>query len=49
MNFDLPDEHRMMRDTVREFCEEEISPLAQEIEDEHRFPPRCSTSWEHST
>ncbi|EMA48116.1 acyl-CoA dehydrogenase domain-containing protein [Halococcus morrhuae DSM 1307] len=38
MNFDLPDEHRMMRDTVREFCEEEISPLAQEIEDEHRFP-----------
>jgi alkylation response protein AidB-like acyl-CoA dehydrogenase len=38
MNFDLPDEHRMMRDTVREFCEAEISPLAQEIEDEHRFP-----------
>lgn len=38
MNFDLPDEHRMMRDTVREFCEEEITPLAQEIEDEHRFP-----------
>lgn len=38
MNFDLPDEHRMMRDTVREFCEKEISPLAQEIEDEHRFP-----------
>ena len=38
MNFDLPDEHRMMRDTVREFCEAEIEPLAQEIEDEHRFP-----------
>ncbi len=38
MNFDLPDEHRMMRDTVREFCEEEIAPLAQDIEDEHRFP-----------
>ncbi|MFC7215318.1 acyl-CoA dehydrogenase family protein [Saliphagus sp. GCM10025334] len=38
MEFDLPDEHRMIRDTVREFCEEEIEPIAQEIEDEHRFP-----------
>ncbi|WP_255169902.1 acyl-CoA dehydrogenase family protein [Natrononativus amylolyticus] len=38
MDFDLPDEHRMIRDTVREFCEEEIEPIAQEIEDEHRFP-----------
>ena len=38
MDFDLPDEHRMIRDTVREFCEEEIEPIAQEIEDNHRFP-----------
>ncbi|HET7324639.1 MAG TPA: acyl-CoA dehydrogenase family protein, partial [Halococcus sp.] len=38
MNFDLPDEHRMMRNTVREFCDEEIAPIAQEIEDEHRYP-----------
>ncbi|WP_089817188.1 acyl-CoA dehydrogenase family protein [Halomicrobium zhouii] len=38
MNFDLPDEHRMIRDSVREFCEAEIAPIAQEIEDEHRFP-----------
>jgi alkylation response protein AidB-like acyl-CoA dehydrogenase len=38
MDFSLPDEHRMIRDTVREFCEEEIEPIAQEIEDEHRFP-----------
>ncbi|SHG84120.1 acyl-CoA dehydrogenase family protein [Halobaculum gomorrense] len=38
MNFDLPAEHRMIRDQVREFCEEEIAPIAQEIEDEHRFP-----------
>jgi len=28
----------MIRDTVREFCEAEIDPIAQEIEDEHRFP-----------
>ncbi|PSQ54889.1 acyl-CoA dehydrogenase [Halobacteriales archaeon SW_8_68_21] len=38
MDFEVPAEHRMMRDTVREFCEEEIAPIAQEIEDEHRFP-----------
>ncbi|WP_135820011.1 acyl-CoA dehydrogenase family protein [Halostella litorea] len=38
MEFDLPDEHRMIRDSVREFCEAEIAPIAQEIEDEHRFP-----------
>ncbi|WP_135828982.1 acyl-CoA dehydrogenase family protein [Halorussus halobius] len=38
MDFSLPDEHRMIRDTVREFCEEEIEPVAQDIEDEHRFP-----------
>lgn len=38
MDFRLPDEHRMIRDTVRDFCEEEISPIAQEIESEHRYP-----------
>ncbi|MEF8757627.1 MAG: acyl-CoA dehydrogenase family protein, partial [Halobacteriales archaeon] len=38
MDFKLPDEHRMIRDEVRRFCEEEIDPIAQEIEDEHRFP-----------
>jgi alkylation response protein AidB-like acyl-CoA dehydrogenase len=38
MDFDLPNEHRMIRDTVREFCEAEIAPIAQAIEDEHRFP-----------
>ncbi|MFC3478971.1 acyl-CoA dehydrogenase family protein [Halobacterium litoreum] len=38
MDFNLPDEHRMIRDTVREFCEEEIEPIAWDIEEEHRFP-----------
>ena len=43
MDFELPAEHRMIRDTVREFCEEEIRPIAQEIEDEHRFPEEVFT------
>ncbi|NLV11403.1 acyl-CoA dehydrogenase [Halomicrobium mukohataei] len=38
MDFTFPDEHRMIRDSVREFCAAEIEPIAQEIEDEHRFP-----------
>ena len=38
MDFELPAEHRMIRDTVREFCEAEIEPIADDIEDEHRFP-----------
>ena len=38
MDFSLGAEHRMMRETVRDFCEAEIEPIAQEIEDEHRFP-----------
>jgi len=38
MDFSLGAEHRMMRETVRDFCEAEIEPIAQEIENEHRFP-----------
>jgi alkylation response protein AidB-like acyl-CoA dehydrogenase len=38
MDFELPDEHRMTRESVRDFCEEEILPIAQEIEEDHRFP-----------
>jgi alkylation response protein AidB-like acyl-CoA dehydrogenase len=38
MDFSLPDEHRMIREAVREFAAEEIEPIAQEIEDDHRFP-----------
>jgi alkylation response protein AidB-like acyl-CoA dehydrogenase len=38
MDFELPDEHRMIRETVREFCAEEIEPMAQEIEAERWFP-----------
>ncbi len=38
MDFTLSPEHEMIRDQVREFADEEIRPIAQEIEDEHRFP-----------
>jgi alkylation response protein AidB-like acyl-CoA dehydrogenase len=38
MDFALPDEHEMTREVVRDFCEAEVEPIAQEIEEEHRFP-----------
>ena len=38
MEFGLSDDHRLIRDSVREFCEAEIAPIAQTIEDDHRFP-----------
>ncbi|MFB6311271.1 MAG: acyl-CoA dehydrogenase family protein [Salinirussus sp.] len=38
MDFELPPAARQTRDAVREVCREEIAPIAQEIEDEARFP-----------
>lgn len=43
MDFNLPDEHRMIQETVREFCDQEIAPIAQAIEDDHRFPAEVFT------
>jgi short-chain 2-methylacyl-CoA dehydrogenase len=38
MNFDLSDEHQLIRRTVREFAEEKVAPVAAELDREHRFP-----------
>jgi short/branched chain acyl-CoA dehydrogenase len=38
MDFDLSDEHRALRETVREFAEGVIAPVAEELDREHRFP-----------
>ncbi|MEI6447783.1 MAG: acyl-CoA dehydrogenase family protein [Actinomycetes bacterium] len=38
MNFDLSDEHRLLRDSVRDFAEGEVAPIAEEIDREKRFP-----------
>ncbi len=38
MNFNLTDEQRMLRDTVREFAEREIKPRAAEIDRTDEFP-----------
>ena len=38
MNFDLSEEHELLRRTVREFAEQRIAPVAEELDREHRFP-----------
>ena len=38
MNFDLTPEQQLVRDTVREFAESRIAPVAEELDREHRFP-----------
>jgi len=38
MNFDLDPEHQLLRDTVRNFADEKIAPVAEELDREKRFP-----------
>lgn len=38
MDFDLPEQHRILRSAVREFCEREVRPNAARWDREQRFP-----------
>ncbi len=38
LDYDLDDEHRLFRSTVREFAEQRIGPQAEELDREGRFP-----------
>lgn len=38
MNFDLTEEQRLIRETIRRFADEEIAPVAAEHDREERFP-----------
>jgi short-chain 2-methylacyl-CoA dehydrogenase len=38
VNFDLSEEHELIRKTVRELATERIAPVAEELDREHRFP-----------
>src|SRR2546427_8439907 len=38
MNFDLDQEHELVRSTVREFAQQRVAPVAQELDRESRFP-----------
>jgi short/branched chain acyl-CoA dehydrogenase len=38
MDFDLTDEQRLLRDTVRDFARNEVRPVAEELDRDHAFP-----------
>jgi short/branched chain acyl-CoA dehydrogenase len=38
VNFDLSEEHELVRRTVREFAEQRVAPVAEELDREARFP-----------
>jgi short-chain 2-methylacyl-CoA dehydrogenase len=38
VNFELTDEQRLLRDTVRDFARGEVAPVAEELDREKRFP-----------
>jgi short-chain 2-methylacyl-CoA dehydrogenase len=38
VDYDLSEEHELLRRTVREFARERIAPVAEELDREHRFP-----------
>ena len=38
MNFDLTEEQQLVRRTVRDFAEQKVAPVAEELDREHRFP-----------
>jgi len=38
LNFDLDEEHQLLRDTVRQFALEKVAPVAEELDREKRFP-----------
>jgi alkylation response protein AidB-like acyl-CoA dehydrogenase len=38
MNFDLSDEQRLLRDTVRDFARQEVKPVAEELDRTKSFP-----------
>ena len=38
MNFDLTDEQRLLRDTVRDFARNEVAPVAEELDRNKAFP-----------
>jgi alkylation response protein AidB-like acyl-CoA dehydrogenase len=42
LNYDLPEEAEMMRDTVRRFAEEVIKPKARELDEKQEFSPEIT-------
>ena len=44
MDFGFNDEYKMIQKMYREFAEKEIKPLAEEIDENERFPKESETT-----
>ena len=42
LNFDLPEEIRMLKDAVRKFVDRELIPIERTARDGHKLKPRCA-------
>ena len=38
MDFNLTEEHQLIRQSVKEFCEKYVCPIADQVDQEPRFP-----------
>ena len=38
MNFELTQDHKVLQDTVRDFVNKEIKPIAAKIDEDHAIP-----------
>ena len=45
MDFGFNDEYKMIQKMYREFAEKEIKPLAEEIDENERFPKESVQKW----
>ena len=46
LNFDLPEEIRMLKDTVRRFVDKEMIPIEREARDGHKLKPEVRAELE---
>lgn len=47
MDFDLSESHRILRSTIRDFCEREVAPYAKTWDAEERFPTEIIPKLSH--
>ena len=49
MDFTLDKKHEMARSLFREFAENEVKPLAQEVDETEEFPASSASRYRRST
>ena len=45
MDFELTEEQELVKANMKEFCEKYVEPIADQVDQEARFPARISRDW----